>query len=211
MMPRRASPRPPWRVAPAWRGSSEFERCAHDADHSPEVCRLSPASPCSPGWGRGGWGGRDVPTRVDPGAEPGRKHNERGVLHNLLRCAKCLCQGIAIHPGAPQPGSGPVEQAAALWVPPRCLHRRRWHGHDAAPPLSPIRRDAGVPRAGTRAYALTCRGHVYMDADVLGCRGTLCPFGQAACHDPAGCGASHSAGLPIGPFRSFAKLFALYA
>jgi hypothetical protein len=33
MMPRRASPRPPWR------GSSEFERCVHDADHSPEVCR----------------------------------------------------------------------------------------------------------------------------------------------------------------------------
>src|SRR5207249_353505 len=31
MMPRRASPRPPWR------GSSEFERCVHDADHSPEV------------------------------------------------------------------------------------------------------------------------------------------------------------------------------
>ncbi len=39
MMPRRASPRPPWRVAPAWRGSSEFERCVHDADRSPEVCR----------------------------------------------------------------------------------------------------------------------------------------------------------------------------
>jgi hypothetical protein len=47
MMPRQASPRPPWRVAPAWRGSSGFERCVHDADHSPEVCRLSPASPCS--------------------------------------------------------------------------------------------------------------------------------------------------------------------
>src|SRR5215471_17433527 len=52
MMPHRASPRPPWRVALAWRGSSEFERCGHDADHSPEVCRLSPASPCSRSAGR---------------------------------------------------------------------------------------------------------------------------------------------------------------
>jgi len=29
MMPRRASPRPPWRVSYAWRGSCGFARCVN--------------------------------------------------------------------------------------------------------------------------------------------------------------------------------------
>src|SRR5262249_8153321 len=56
MMPRRASPRPPWRVAPAWGGSFAFWRGVHEADPFSEVWRLFPASPCplaKPARGRG--------------------------------------------------------------------------------------------------------------------------------------------------------------
>jgi SRSO17 transposase len=37
IMPHRASPRPPWRVSYAWRGSFGFERCVNDEGPSTEV------------------------------------------------------------------------------------------------------------------------------------------------------------------------------
>src|SRR5215470_8185982 len=37
MMPRRASPRPPWRVSYAWRGSCGFARCVNEEGPSTEV------------------------------------------------------------------------------------------------------------------------------------------------------------------------------